>query len=338
MGRVDAHHHLWDLSVRDQSWITPDMAAIRRDFAVSDLAAAAVGVDRTVLVQTLAVPEETPDLLVIADATELIGGVVGWVALTSPTVADDIGLLRAGPGGHWLRGIRHLVQGESDPRWLCRDDVRRGLTAVAEAGLVYDLLTIPSQLPAAVETVAALPEATFVLDHLSKPPIASGRSEPWATEVRALAAYPNVFCKLSGMVTEADHTSWTIDDLRPYADVVLEAFTPDRLMFGSDWPVCTLAATYPQVLEAAETLTSALSESERTKPPPPAPTSSDFSPADRSAAPRPRTGALPRRSRRPPRRRPRRTYRREGPRRGSKDREGRRSSTRHSRRLRAATV
>ena len=264
MRRVDAHHHLWDLSVRDQDWITADMAAIRRDFTVDDLTEAAVGIDRTVLVQTLATPAETPELLEIADSTDLIGGVVGWVDLTSPSVADDIATLRAGPSGQWLRGIRHLVQGESDPRWLCRDDVRRGLAAVAEAGLVYDLLTIPAQLPAVIETVAALPEATFVLDHLSKPPIASGRMEPWATQVRALAAYPNVFCKLSGMVTEADHASWTVDDLRPYADTVLEAFTPDRVMFGSDWPVCTLAATYTQVLEAAESLTATLTESERT--------------------------------------------------------------------------
>lgn len=265
MTRVDAHHHLWDLSVRDQDWITgPGMAAIRRSFSVEDLAAVSTGIDRTVLVQTLAVPEETPELLVLADENELIGGVVGWVDLTAPTVADDIGRLRAGPGGRWLRGIRHLVQGESDPRWLCRDDVRRGLAAVAEAGLVYDLLTIPVQLPAAIETVAALPEATFVLDHLSKPPIASGPLEPWATQVRELAAYPNVVCKLSGMVTEADHTTWTIDDLRPYADIVLEAFTPDRLMFGSDWPVCTLAAPYRKVLEAAELLTAHLSDPEST--------------------------------------------------------------------------
>ena len=264
MGRVDAHHHLWDLSVRDQDWITSDMAALRRTFTVDDLADAAAGIDRTVLVQTLAVPQETPELLALADEHDLIGGVVGWVDLAAPSIADDLAALRSGPGGRWLRGIRHLVQGESDPRWLCRDDVRRGLAAVASAGLVYDLLTLPVQLPAAIETVAALPEATFVLDHLSKPPIASGRLEPWSTDVRALAAYPNVVCKLSGMVTEADHTTWTVDDLRPYADVVLEAFTPDRLMFGSDWPVCTLAAPYATVLEAAESLTSALSDSERT--------------------------------------------------------------------------
>jgi L-fuconolactonase len=264
MTRVDAHHHLWDLSIRDQDWITvPDMAAIRRDFAVDDLTAATQGIDRTVLVQTLAVPEETPELLVLADDTTLIGGVVGWADLTADSVADDLAALKEGAGGRWLRGIRHLVQGESDPRWLCRDDVRRGLADVAGAGLTYDLLTIPVQLPAAIETVGSLPEATFVLDHLSKPLIAQQTMEPWAEQIRALAAYPNVFCKLSGMVTEADWKAWTVDDLRPYAEIVLDAFGPYRVMFGSDWPVCLLAASYDQVLQAAESLTAHLSADER---------------------------------------------------------------------------
>ncbi len=264
MTRVDAHHHLWDLSIRDQDWITvPDMAAIRRDFAVDDLTAATQGIDRTVLVQTLAVPEETPELLVLADDTTLIGGVVGWADLTADSVADDLAALKEGAGGRWLRGIRHLVQGESDPRWLCRDDVRRGLADVAGAGLTYDLLTIPVQLPAAIETVGSLPEATFVLDHLSKPLIAQQTMEPWAEQIRALAAYPNVFCKLSGMVTEADWKVWTVDDLRPYAEIVLDAFGPYRVMFGSDWPVCLLAASYDQVLQAAESLTAHLSADER---------------------------------------------------------------------------
>src|SRR5262245_9338177 len=264
MTRVDAHHHLWDLSIRDQDWITvPDMAAIRRDYTVDDLTVAARGIDRTVVVQTLAVPEETPELLALADGTALIGGVVGWVDLTAESVADDLAALKQGAGGRWLRGIRHLVQGEPDPRWLCRDDVRRGLAAVADAGLTYDLLTIPVQLRAAVETVESLPEATFVLDHLSKPLIAEHTVEPWAEQIRELAAYPNVFCKLSGMVTEADWKTWTVDDLRPYTAVVLDVFGPHRMMFGSDWPVCLLAASYDQVLQAAEGLTAQLSAAER---------------------------------------------------------------------------
>jgi L-fuconolactonase len=253
---VDAHHHVWDLSVRDQDWIA-EGSPIRRDFTVKDLApeARAAGVDRTVLVQTVTVPEETPEFLALADEHELIAGVVGWTDLTRPDVADELARLRELPGGRYLKGIRHQVQGEPDPQWLLRPDVRRGLTAVAEAGLVYDLVVLPHQLPACTEAAAALPQLTFVLDHLGKPPIASGALEPWASDVRALAALPNTVCKLSGMVTEADTGSWTVDDLRPYADVVLDAFGPDRLMFGSDWPVCTLAATYGEVLDAAHELT-----------------------------------------------------------------------------------
>jgi L-fuconolactonase len=258
--RIDAHHHLWDLSVRDQPWITGEaLEPIRRSFSVADLRTAIAGrVDATVVVQTVTAPEETPDLLAVAAAEPLIAGVVGWVDLTAPDVADALAALD-GP----LVGVRHQVQGERDPRWLCRDDVRRGLRAVGDAGLVYDLLTIPVQLPAAIETVRALDDVVFVVDHLSKPPIAAGELEPWAARMRALAACPNVFCKLSGMVTEADWSSWRVADLRPFADVVLDAFGPSRVMFGSDWPVCTLAASYAEVLDAARQLTAALSPSER---------------------------------------------------------------------------
>ncbi len=171
--------------------------------------------------------------------------------------------LRAAPGGEWLVGIRHQVQGEPDPEWLLRPDVLRGLAAVAEAGLAYDLLTLPPQLPAAVACAAALPQLRFVLDHCSKPLVATGEVEPWASDLRALAALPNVACKLSGLVTEADWGSWTVADLKPYADVVLDAFGPGRVAFGSDWPVCTVAASYAEVVAAAEELTAGLSEPER---------------------------------------------------------------------------
>ena len=264
--RVDAHHHLWDLSVRDQDWITgPELQPLRRDFGVADLApqARAAGVDRTVLVQTVAVPEETPEFLALAAESELIAGVVGWTDLTRPDAADELARLRELPGGRHLKGIRHQVQGEPDPNWLLRPDVRDGLVAVAEAGLVYDLVVLPHQLPACVRAAAEHPELTFVLDHLGKPPIATGELRPWATAVRALAALPNTVCKLSGMVTEADLAKWTVDGLRPYADTVLDAFGPGRLMFGSDWPVCTLAASYAQVVDVAEELTGALGAEER---------------------------------------------------------------------------
>ncbi|HLL35371.1 MAG TPA: amidohydrolase family protein [Streptomyces sp.] len=263
---VDAHHHLWDLSVRDQDWINgPELASLRRDFTVYDLRAetTAAGVGRTVLVQTVTVPEETPELLALADGHDLIAGVVGWTDLTRPDVADELARLRALPGGRHLKGIRHQIQAEPDPEWLLRPDVRRGLAALADAGLVHDLVVRPHQLPACVRAAAAHPDLTFVLDHLGKPPVAVGATEPWAGSVRALAALPNTVCKFSGLVTEADLASWTVDDLRPYADVVLDAFGPHRLMFGSDWPVCTLAATYGEVLTTAAELTAALGEAER---------------------------------------------------------------------------
>ncbi|MFJ6671837.1 amidohydrolase family protein [Actinosynnema sp. NPDC091369] len=276
--RIDAHHHLWrpqpgppvtsGPTRRPHGWLDgPGLTAIRRDFTLDDLAAAAASADvgRTVLVQVLPDVEETAEFLALAgtDPHGLVAGVVGWVDLTDERVGDTLAALRAGPGGELLVGVRHLVQGEADDAWLTRPDVRRGLRAVASAGLVYDLLTVPRQLPAAIDTVRALPELAFVLDHLSKPPIASGAREPWASLVRGLAAEPNVVCKLSGMVTEADHRSWTVADLRPYTDVVLDAFGPRRLMFGSDWPVCLLAAPYDRVVAAAEELTAGLTADDR---------------------------------------------------------------------------
>jgi L-fuconolactonase len=266
LSRIDAHHHLWDLARRAQPWLDgPQLAQIRRTFAPDEFeaVAATAGIDRSILVQVLDDAEETREFLAVAGASRVVAGVVGWIDLTAADAAQALAALREGPGGDRLVGIRHLVQGEADPRWLCRDDVRRGLAAVAEAGLCYDILTYPHQLPAAVETVRALPELTFVLDHLSKPPIAAGRLEPWVTALRELAAEPNVFCKLSGMVTEADQDSWTVSDLRPFAHSALDAFGPDRLMFGSDWPVCLLAASYEQVAEAAAELTGQLSAHER---------------------------------------------------------------------------
>jgi L-fuconolactonase len=264
-GRVDAHHHIWDLSVREQSWMVgPELDPVRRNFTIDELAplAAAADVTATVVVQTVSVAAETPEFLDVAAGNELVAGVVGWVDLTAPDVADALAGLQNRPDGSWLKGIRHQVHDEADPRWLCRPDVRAGLKAVADAGLVYDLLTKTPQLSAAVETVAALPELAFVVDHISKPVIGAD-PEPWATELRALAELPNVSCKLSGMVTEASWTDWKAADLKPYVEVVLDAFGPDRVMFGSDWPVCLLAASYAEVVEAAEELTAGLTPTER---------------------------------------------------------------------------
>ncbi|TRV75725.1 amidohydrolase family protein [Streptomyces sp. 130] len=263
---VDAHHHVWDLAVRDQDWITGEaLAPLRRDFTLADLEpeARAAGVSATVLVQTVTAAGETPEFLALADGSELVAGVVGWTDLTAPDIADTLAALRALPGGDRLVGLRHQVQGEPDPEWLLRPDVLRGLAAVADAGLVYDLVVLPHQLPAATRAAAALPGLVLVLDHAGKPPVATGRTRPWADDLRALAALPNTICKLSGLVTEADWHAWTPDDLRPYAETVIDAFGPGRLMFGSDWPVCRLAATYTEVLDTARALIQDLSDDER---------------------------------------------------------------------------
>jgi L-fuconolactonase len=262
--RVDAHHHVWDLAVRDQPW-TADLPVLRRSYDLAELRPhlAAHHIDATVVVQTVTVAEETPELLELAASDPVVAGVVGWVDLPAADVAERIAALQQGPGGTKLVSIRHQVQEEPDLRWLCRPDVRRGLAAVAAAGLAYDLVITADQLPATVETVAALPELRFVLDHAAKPRIRTATVEPWRTEIRALAALPNVAVKLSGLVTEADHDRWTVADLRPYAETLLDGFGPARVMYGSDWPVCLLAAGYDQVIEAAEQLTAELTPSER---------------------------------------------------------------------------
>ena len=262
--RIDAHLHVWDLAVRPQPW-TVGMPDLQRSFSLPDVqpALAANHFDAVVVVQTLAVPDETPELLALAAREPVVAGVVGWTDLTDPEVRTRLAALTAQPGAASLIGIRHLVQDEPDPRWLCRRDVRRGLAAVADAGLAFDLLVRPSQLAAAVETAAELPQLQFVLDHGGKPDIAAGGLEPWASDIADLSLMPNVAVKLSGLVTEADHTAWTVEQLRPYADVLIEAFGPDRIMFGSDWPVCLLATTYEVWVATATALTAGLTGAER---------------------------------------------------------------------------
>jgi L-fuconolactonase len=261
---VDAHHHVWDLTVRDQPW-TAGMPTLRRSFSLDDFRPdlAANHVDRTVVVQTVGVEEETPELLSLAENSPEIAGVVGWVDLCAVNVADQLAALRQRPGGTYLVGVRHLVQDEPDPYWLCRPEVHRGLRAVGDAGLVYDLLVRHYQLPAAIETVAALGEVRFVLDHGAKPDIANGVMEPWQAQVVELSGMPNIAVKLSGLVTEANHDDWTVEQIRPYADVLVDAFGADRTMWGSDWPVCLLAATYEEVLATAKSYVAAMSPGER---------------------------------------------------------------------------
>jgi L-fuconolactonase len=262
---IDAHHHVWDLSVRDQDWITGEaMTRIRRTFTVEDLRplAAAAGVEVTVMVQTVTVAEETPEMLAVAAGSSLVAGVVGWTDLTSPGVGDALGRLTAEPGGEYLVGIRHQVQSEPDPDWLRRPDVIRGLRAVAAAGLSYDLVVVPHQLPAASYAAAAVPELTMVLDHAGKPRIGTGNLDGWATSIREFAALPNTVCKLSGLVTEAPPGT-PVRDFAPVADVVLSAFGAARTMFGSDWPVCLLASDYAGVYALAGSLVAGLSAEER---------------------------------------------------------------------------
>jgi L-fuconolactonase len=260
---VDAHHHVWDLSVRDQPW-TQELPVLRRSFAMTELLPqlARNAVDGTVLVQTVTVAEETAELLEVARRHPEVLGVVGWVDLTGPEVAGELSRLLALPGRERLVGVRHQVQGEADPRWLLRDDVLRGLRAVAAAGLVYDLLVVRSQLDAAVEVVRALPELRFVLDHAGKPGIAHRELEPWRSQITDLAACPNVTAKLSGLLPEAGPT-WSPADLRPYADHLLASFGPGRVMAGSDWPVCLLRADYDRTTAVTRELLSGLSAAER---------------------------------------------------------------------------
>ena len=264
MTLIDAHHHVWDLAVRDQDWITgPEMAAIRRSFSIDDLrpSALAEGVAATVLVQTVTVDAETPELLAVAAADPLVAGVVGWTDLTSADVSDALAGLCACPGGAHLVGIRYQVQSEPDRDWLRRPAVLRGLRAVAVAGLCYDLVVLPHQLPAAIAAADAVPGLTFVLDHAGKPPVC-GDLRAWTADIRALAGRPNTVCKLSGLVTEAPPGT-PPGAFAQVGDVVLDAFGASRVMFGSDWPVCLLRGSYISVTALARTLTAGLSAGER---------------------------------------------------------------------------
>lgn len=266
--RIDAHHHVWDLTVRPQEWIVGDsMQPLLRNFSLADLhpLASSTGIDRSVIVQTVDDPGETPELLTLAAGDDFVAGVVGWADLESPALAADLAALQAHPAAGKLVGIRDLAQYKDDVAWLARPDIIAGMQLLGRLELTYDLLTVPPQLPATIEAVRSCPGTRFVLDHLSKPYIAAGETQPWAADVRSLAALPNVACKVSGMFTEADWTGWTVRDFRPYVDTLLDAFGPQRLMFGTDWPVSSLAASYAQVVRTAEALTAELSADEQAR-------------------------------------------------------------------------
>ena len=261
---LDAHHHVWNPRTARHAWLD-EFPLLNRPFSLADFgqASAPEGVTASVLVQVLPSVAETEEFLALADgAAGRVAGVVGWADLTSKDIGDELARLRSLPGGDRLVGIRHLVQDEPNADWLLRPAVRRGLEAVGAAGLVYDLLIRPRQLPAELHVTQRLDGVRFVLDHGAKPDIAAGSLQPWAKLTAELARRPNVVCKLSGLVTEAG-AGWTTAQLRPYADHLLDCFGPQRLMFGSDWPVCTLAASYRDVLAVAQTMICRLDRAER---------------------------------------------------------------------------
>ena len=262
---VDAHHHFWDPDRGHYPWMVGPMAKIRRPFGPDDLAPELrnCGVAVTVLVQTWSSLDETWDFLQIAAETKFVAGVVGWVDLTRSDVGSTINELRSSPNGRYLVGLRHQVHDEPDPRWLLRSDVDRGISAVGDAGLIYDLLVRPRELPAALDLVRKHPDTTFVIDHIGKPNIAQREVSEWAQALAPFAALPNVQCKLSGMVTEANWESWQPDDLKPYVDLVIEFFGTSRVMYGSDWPVCLIAGSYRRVFDALGYCIRDLSQTER---------------------------------------------------------------------------
>lgn len=260
--KLDAHHHLWRYNDREYGWIGDEMAALRRDFLPDELAReqSALGFEGGIAVQARENLTETEWLLGLAGEYEHIRGVVGWVDLCSADLPAQLERFAANPK---LRGVRHVVQDEPDEQFMLRQDFLRGIEQLRRWKLAYDILIYPRHLPAACELARRFPEQVFVLDHMAKPPIKSGELEPWATGLRALAALPNVACKASGMVTEADWTRWRPADLRPYLDVVFEAFGTERVMIGSDWPVCTLAASYEETMGVVTEYIGNLSAPER---------------------------------------------------------------------------
>jgi L-fuconolactonase len=263
---VDAHHHLWRTG-QGYTWLdAPELAPIRRTFTPADLqlVLAESGVERTVLVEGgRCDTAEAGLLLEYAKETPQIAGVVAWVDPADSALADTLAAYRALPGGELLVGVRPQIQGEADPDYLDRPDVRRGLRTVAGTGLAFDLVIRAEQLPAAARAARDVPELRLVLDHLAKPPIQAGEHARWAEALAELAAAPNTTAKLSGLVTEADWRKWTVADLRPYVATAVEAFGPERLMYGSDWPVCLLAASYARVKNALVEALPALSPREQ---------------------------------------------------------------------------
>ena len=265
--RIDAHHHLWRYSASEYGWIDEEMAALRRDFLPSDLKAAmaSASIDGTIAVQARQSLDETRWLLDLADATDAIRGVIGW----APIAGEEFpGVMEEFDGRAKLKGLRHVIQDEPDEHYILREDFNAGIRTMVDSGLVYEILIFERHLEDAIFFVDEHPRQPFVLDHIAKPLIAAGQLEPWAMRMIELGRRENVWCKLSGMVTEAD---WRADParasslatLKPYLDVAVEAFGPKRLMAGSDWPVCLLATGYAQWFDLLRSYFASFSEAER---------------------------------------------------------------------------
>jgi len=262
--RIDAHQHYWDVSRLEYPWMSPEDAVLHRNYGPEDLEPVLRDhhFDGTVTVQANVVMEETWWLLELAAATQSIKGVVAWVDLTDPKIGSILDACQQHPK---FKGARHIVHDEPDVRWLLRDDVIRGLRELARRGIPYDLLLRPPHLPLIPELAEQAPGLRMVIDHIAKPLIASHVWEPWARDMETVSKIPGMHCKISGMITEANHKAWSADDLRPYVRHVLKLFGPDRLMFGSDWPVCKLAGTWKQTLAAFTQACGPLPRNEREK-------------------------------------------------------------------------
>lgn len=248
---IDAHQHFWIYNPDEYGWIDNSMSALRRDFLTADLKPELdhSGFQGSVAVQARQTLEETRWLLELAERSPSIFGVVGWADLRSPDIGFQLKSLARNPK---LVGVRHIVQSEPDDRFLLQPEFLRGMAALEEFDLAYDILIYPKHLPVAAEFVERFPHQRFVLDHLAKPPIKSGQISSWAHGIRRLAEFPNVFCKLSGLVTEADWEHWRPEQIVPFLDVAFESFGADRLMIGSDWPVCLVAASYARAIEVVK--------------------------------------------------------------------------------------
>jgi L-fuconolactonase len=269
--RVDSHHHLWDLDIAPRGWLAGDvLAPINRTFSMDDFYAerASAKIDKSILVQTLPDYDEMKEFFNVATNHDSVIGVVAWIDMSNSDCFENLEKYLDLPGANKLVGIRDGAQGRTDTQWLSSDQVVKNVSQLVPEGLTFDLLVDPPHLAASAKLVEQCPDTTFILDHIGKPNIGKGDDgelKEWAKLIENLAANQNVFCKVSGMVTEANWQDWKNDDFKRYFDVVLNSFGIDRIMYGSDWPVCKLAASYEQVANLAEYLVADLSESEKEK-------------------------------------------------------------------------